>query len=221
MATYVLVPGGWHGGWWFQPVTEQLRRHGHDVYPITLTGLGDRRHLASATVNLDTHIEDVLRTIDAERIERAVFCAHSYGGMVTTGAADRIAEHVEALVYIDAQVPRDGESLWSLVTPSFRKAFIDGAAADGFSVAPPPGLDGRVTAHPLASFIQPIRRTGAADGIAKKYYVWLSEWEDSPTRLIYERLRDEPGWDVRTWPIGHDVVGEAADELVDFLLSVI
>lgn len=98
MTTFVLVPGAWHGGWYFQPVTEALRRQGHDVYPITLTGVGDRRHLINPVVNLDTRIRDVSSVIECERIDKVGLCAHSYAGMVITGVADRMPERVSALL---------------------------------------------------------------------------------------------------------------------------
>ncbi len=219
MAAIILVAGGWHGGWWFRPVTDQLRQTGHDVYPVTLTGLGERRHLGTSIVNLDTHIADVVATIEFERLEQVVLCAHSYGGMVISGVADRIPDRIAALVAIDAQIPRDGESLWGLTTDAFREAFIEWTT-DGANVDPPSGLDERTTPHPLASFVQPIHLTGAGDRVGRKHYVWLSGWEESPTKLIYDRLRDDPSWDVRTWPIGHDVITEGADRLVDLLQTV-
>jgi len=195
MATILLVAGGWHGGWWFQPVTDQLRRLGHDVYPVTLTGIGERRHLDTSVVNLDTHIDDVATTIECEQLDQVVLCAHSYGGMVITAVADRIPERVAALVGIDAQIPRDGESLWYLTTEEARQAFI-AACADGAHVNPPPGLDERTTPHPLASFVQPINLTGAWEQVTKRYFVWLSEWEGSPTKFIYDGLREDSSWDV-------------------------
>jgi pimeloyl-ACP methyl ester carboxylesterase len=84
MATFVLLPGGWHGGWWYQPLVDRLRQHGERAHPITLTGVGDRSQRGAASVNLDTHIDDVIRIMDTEQIDNAVLVAHSYSGMVMT-----------------------------------------------------------------------------------------------------------------------------------------
>jgi pimeloyl-ACP methyl ester carboxylesterase len=92
MATFILVPGACHGGWCYETVTDRLRELGHQVYPVTLTGLSERRHLLTSTVNLDTHIQDVTGLIEAERITDAVLVGHSYGGMVLSGVADRLPE---------------------------------------------------------------------------------------------------------------------------------
>ena len=119
MATFVLVPGAWHGGWWFDPLARRLRRHGHEAYLLTLTGVGDRNHLLTDSVNLD-NIQDLANVLEAERIEDAVLVGHSYGGMVITGVADRVPERVDALVYVDAFVPRDRDAAWDLATDDLR-----------------------------------------------------------------------------------------------------
>jgi pimeloyl-ACP methyl ester carboxylesterase len=122
MTTYVLVPGACHGAWCFDDLTAALRSGGHRVLAITLTGVAERAHLAHAGVNLETHITDVLSALSAEPdAENLVLVGHSYGGMVITGVADRIPERVDALVYLDALVPRDGESCWHLVNDEERQ----------------------------------------------------------------------------------------------------
>jgi pimeloyl-ACP methyl ester carboxylesterase len=114
MATYVLVHGGWHGGWCWQKVTPRLRAAGHDVYTPTLTGLGERAHLLTPAVGLETHIEDVLGVLHYEDLQQVVLVGHSYGGMVITGVADQVPERIAQLVYLDAFVPQDGQSLIDL-----------------------------------------------------------------------------------------------------------
>src|SRR5690554_1295492 len=99
--TFVLIHGAWGGGWNYQRVARMLRAEGHDVFAPSLTGCGERAHLLDGTVNLSTHIQDVLNIFKYESIERAVLVGHSYGGMVITGAADRIADRISALVYLD------------------------------------------------------------------------------------------------------------------------
>jgi pimeloyl-ACP methyl ester carboxylesterase len=111
MATYVLVHGGGHGGWCYQRVARLLRAAGHEVYAPTLTGLGERAHLLSPRVDLDMHIRDVAAVMEYEDLREVILTGHSYGGMVITGAADRAADRVSRLVYLDAANPKDGQSL--------------------------------------------------------------------------------------------------------------
>ena len=122
-----------------------------------MTGLGERRHLLNAAVNLETHIEDVVQILATERLTDVVLLGHSYGGMVLTGVIDRAPDRIAAAVYSDAYVPAQGESCFDLANDLFRGMFLEGAAQDGFSVPPPPGLDPRATAHPLAAFLQRLR----------------------------------------------------------------
>jgi len=111
MATFVLVHGGGHGGWCYQPVARLLRSQGHDVYTPTLTGLGEREHLLSPDIDLDTQITDVVKTLQFEDLREVILVGHSYGGMVITGVADRATDRVGHLVYLDAAYPQNGQSL--------------------------------------------------------------------------------------------------------------
>lgn len=111
MATYVLIHGGGHGGWCYQPVARLLRKHGHEVYAPSLTGLADRAHLLSTDVDLNTHITDVVKLLEYEDLHDVILVGHSYGGMVITGAADRATDRIRNLVYLDAAYPMDGQSL--------------------------------------------------------------------------------------------------------------
>jgi pimeloyl-ACP methyl ester carboxylesterase len=121
MTTYVLVGGAWLGGWCWQNVARQLRDDGHDAYPLTPTGLGERVHLASSQVDLDTHITDVVNLIEFEDLHDAVLLGHSYGGLVVTGAADRISERISQLVYLDTAPLPNGASLIEKFPPELRR----------------------------------------------------------------------------------------------------
>src|SRR3712207_4099459 len=121
MATYVLVGGGWLGGWCWRPIARQLRADGHDSYPVTLTGLGERVHLASPQINLETHITDVVNLIKFEDLHDVVLLGHSYGGLVVTGAADRIPERISELVYLDTAPLPDGAIMIEKFPPELRK----------------------------------------------------------------------------------------------------
>ncbi|ACZ89922.1 alpha/beta hydrolase [Streptosporangium roseum] len=219
MATFVLVPGMCHGGWTYEPLTEQLRRHGHRAYPLTLTGLGERSHLLNAGVNLETHIQDVVGVLAAEEIEEAVLVGHSYGGMVITGVADRVPERVGSLVYLDAVVPRHGDSCWTLVSDQERKWYMD-VTETGHSVRPLPFFDSRATPHPLASLLQPIRLTGDLSRLRRRDYVYAAGWDgESPFTPVYQRLRDDPLWTTHALDSRHNLMRDAPDNLLEILLE--
>lgn len=186
MSTYVLVPGFWLGGWAWRPVTDALRRRGHDVYPVTLTGLGDRSHLARPDVDLDTHIDDVAQLLRYEDLHDVVLVGHSYAGMVITGVADRLPDRVSRLVYVDTGPLPDGTSQQDFVTPQERAANEALVARDGagWLLPPPPWRDlaagradvdpGAVTIlaersvpQPWASATTPARLTGGWESLPR------------------------------------------------------
>lgn len=219
MATFVLVPGACHGGWCFEPLAGQLRQHGHRVYALTLTGIGDRGHLPNSTVNLETHIQDVVGTLAAELIEDAVLVGHSYGGMVISGVADRVPERVDSLVYLDAFVPDDGDSCWTLTSDEQREWYLD-VGETGYSVPPLPFFDPRATPHPLASLLQRIRLTGDLGRFRRRDYVYATEWDgESPFAPTYRRLRDDPLWTVHALDSKHNIMRDAPDDLLKILLT--
>jgi pimeloyl-ACP methyl ester carboxylesterase len=111
MATFVLVHGAWHGSWCWKRVRKALQQQGHEVFTHTLTGVGERSHLLAESIDLQTHIMDVLNLIHWEELTDFVLCGHSYAGMVVSGVADRIPHHIRSLVFLDAFVPENGESL--------------------------------------------------------------------------------------------------------------
>jgi pimeloyl-ACP methyl ester carboxylesterase len=117
MAPFVLVPGAWLGGWAWRDVAARLRTRGHDVYPITLTGLGERVHLARPEVDLETHITDVVNTIQWNDLDDVILAGHSYAGTVITGAADRIPDRIQQLVYVDSAPLADGIAMVNLYPP--------------------------------------------------------------------------------------------------------
>ncbi|MEU6867742.1 alpha/beta fold hydrolase [Streptomyces sp. NPDC046876] len=222
MTTYVLVPGAWHGAWTFEPLARALRRAGHEAYPLSLTGLGSRRHLLTPSVNLDTHIADVVNLLVDEDIPEAVLVGHSYGGTVITGAADRVPERVKGLVYVDAVVPQDGQSTWSPVSDNERAWYLNGTAENGYTSAPLPFFDPRTTPHPLASLLQAVRLEGGLDRFPEKSYVYATGWptpSPSPFTELYERLGGLPDWRTYAVDSGRDVMREAPEELLKVVLG--
>jgi pimeloyl-ACP methyl ester carboxylesterase len=220
MATFVLVPGGWHGSWSYEAVVPLLERAGHAVHALTLTGLRpDDDGATVATANLDTHADDVLRLLDRADITSATLVGHSYGGMVIAAAADRAGGRVSRLVHLDAYVPRDGESCWSSTTERYRQVFVAGAAATGYAVRPPDGGDPRRRPHPFASFLQTIRLTGALAQVPRREFVYCSGWDGTPFAELRTRLDADPGWQVHDLPTGHDAMHEAPDAVAALLLE--
>ena len=140
MATFVLVHGAWHGGWCWKKVTPLLRAAGHEVYTPTLTGLGERAHLLTREVDLDTHIRDIINVLEYEELRDVILVGHSYAGMVIAGVADRVPARLAHLVYLDAFVPRDGQASLSLSPPELEAHLRAQALAegDGWRVPAPP-----------------------------------------------------------------------------------
>ncbi|MGW0327363.1 alpha/beta fold hydrolase [Nocardia sp. NPDC003183] len=224
MATFILVPGAWHGSWTFEAVTPLLEAAGHTVHALTLTGLRpDEDGVTVARANLDTHADDVVRLLETAQITDATLVGHSYGGMVISAAADRAAGRISRLVHLDAYVPRDGESCWSLTTEAYRQSFVEGAADTGYAVRPPfrapHGGEPRRRPHPLASLVQSIRLTGAVDRVPRRDFIYCSGWEDdTPFAGLRARLRAAPGWHVHDIPSGHNAMREAPGAVADLLL---
>ncbi|MDO9358384.1 MAG: alpha/beta hydrolase [Polaromonas sp.] len=138
MANFVLVHGAWHGGWCWQRVTSALQAQGHRVHAVTLTGLGERAHLLSPAITLDTHIDDVMKLIEAEELDDVILAVHSYAGMIGTAVADRLSGKIKHLVYVDAVVPKPGESWSSTQSSATQQQRLSAAqASPNFSFPPP------------------------------------------------------------------------------------
>jgi len=215
MAEFVLIPGGWYGGWVFDAVAGPLRERGHVVRSVTLTGLGDE---PAPAANLSTHIDETVALLRAAEAP-VVLCGHSYGGFVISGAADAVPEKVRALVYLDAYVPEDEDSCWSLTSPRFREMFLAGAAENGCLCAPPAGIDARCRPHPIGAFLQAVRLTGAWQQVARKVYVGAHGWEGSPFRELYARLARDPAWRTLSLDCGHNIPRLAPERAVEVLLD--
>ncbi|MEV8609015.1 alpha/beta hydrolase family protein [Amycolatopsis sp. NPDC051373] len=224
MVTFVLVPGAWHGSWTFESVIPLLERAGHTVHALTLTGLRpDDDDATVASANLDTHAGDVVSLLERARITDVTLVGHSYGGMVISAAADRAGGRVSRLVHLDAYVPRDGESCWSLTTEAYRQSFVAGAADTGHAVRPPfrapHGGDPRRRPHPLASLVQTIRLTGVVDRVPRRDFVYCSGWEDgTPFAGLRARLEADPGWRVHDLPTAHNAMREAPGAVAELLI---
>ncbi len=217
--TIVLVPGAWHGGWCYGRVADLLRGSGHRVYTPTLTGLGERSHLLSRSINLSTHIADIANLIRWEDLRDIILIGHSYGGMVVTGVADALTDRVSALVYLDAFLPTAGKSFHGILPAEVAAAQIESArASDGLSVPPIAAaafnvneedrlwVDSLCTPHPLGTLTQTIELTGSHERIETKSYVLATK---NPVSLFQEfarSMRKEPSCVSYELPCGHDVM---------------
>jgi pimeloyl-ACP methyl ester carboxylesterase len=148
MANFVLVHGAWHGAWAWRRVVDALHAQGHRALAVCLTGVGERVHLMSSLITLETHIADVANTIEAEELQDAVLAVHSYAGMIGTAVADRMPQRLKHLVYVDAVVPKPGESWSSTHASATREARLAAAqASPDFSFpAPDPSVFGLAAA---------------------------------------------------------------------------
>ena len=233
MATFLCVSGAWHGGWCWKRVRTSLQALGHDVFTPSLTGLGDRQHLLSPEVNLETHIDDVVNLIVAEELSDVVLCGHSYGGCVISGVADRIEHRIKALIYLDALVLNDGESAYDAMPPEIPAAQIEEARlfGEGWKVRPVPAevynvnpadrewVDRRSTPHPLAAFQQPLRLGGGSDKVQDITYIFATGWGPSPLLVAHYSRAKRRGWKTREVSCGHDVMVDMPESVMGELLS--
>jgi len=232
MSTFVLVHGAWHGSWCWKRVRALLQAQGHAVFTPTLTGVGERSHLLTPQVNLETHIDDVVNLIRWEELTDVVLCGHSYGGAVVRGAADRIPERIASLVYLDAFVLENGQSLHDTLPAAHREMQLEGArmAGDGWKVPPIPAeafhvnekdaewVNRQCTMQPLATFQQPLAFTGQEDQIKNITFIWAQGFVDSPFPPFYEKAKAR-GWKTHTVPCGHDVMLDIPEELTRLLVA--
>ena len=215
MATFVLVHGAWHGGWCWRYVRPLLKDH--QVFTPSLTGLGERRHLARPDINLETHIEDVVSLLEMEDLHDVVLVGHSYGGMVVTGAADRVPERIGRLIYLDAFVPENGRCLLDYVVPE-RAARMREEGEKAGSVTPPPlslwgitrqehidFIKPREARHPFGTMAQKIRLEGNAARLPKTF-IYCSSPATGSFDQFAAKYRNDPAWKFFELPTGHDAM---------------
>jgi pimeloyl-ACP methyl ester carboxylesterase len=212
------VHGAWAGAWEWKRVGQLLQADGHTVYRPTLTGQGERVHLANPDIDLDTHITDVVNVILFEDLHDIVLMGHSYGGMVITGVADRVPDRIKALVYVDAFLPLDGESLNSATTRP--RPTTNGFVNPGGWPPPPGKLPPYVVPHPAKTLSQKISlKNPAAAKIPATYILTVDAGkkpEDDRFFKSYQRAQ-ERGWTAWTMTGGHVVNVTAPQELSKLL----
>jgi pimeloyl-ACP methyl ester carboxylesterase len=236
MATFVLVHGSMHGGWCWKRVAPLLRAAGHDVYTPTLTGLGERVHLAHPGIDLDTHIQDVLGVLAYEDLHDVVLVGHSSSALAVTGVANRASERIAHLVYLDGPVPEDGQAMLNLFPPDGQAARRARVAAEGdgwrLSPADPAAfgvtdaadatwLRAKLVPHPFGALTQPLRLVNPVGFAGPKTYIACVDAAPEGWReAAVERVRTEPGWRYRELATGHDAMITAPRELATHLLEL-
>ncbi len=231
MATFVLCHGGWAGGWQWREVVVLLRASGHEVFTPTLTGLGERSHLANPEVNLDTHINDILGVFEYEELYDVILVGYSYSGMVITGVAELIAERIAHLVYFDAYVPRDGQSFIDILgseMESYMKKAIK-THGNGWLMPyafpdPPP----KRTPQPINTGLQSISINNPAAAILPRTFIYCTDDKESMglfgvpiTHMAGEAKVDED-WGYHELNTGHEIPTETfLQEFVTLLLGLV
>jgi pimeloyl-ACP methyl ester carboxylesterase len=229
--TFLLIHGAWHGGWCWRRVADLLTARGHKSFTPTLTGLGERSHLMSASINLDTHIADIVNVIAWEDISDICLVAHSYAGWPCSSAIERVGERISSIVWLDAFKPEDGQRWYDLATERDR-AVIDAAVEKGEPSRPKPKsaffhvnekdqawVDAKMTPQPVGVSLQPIKLTGARERVAKKTYIRAPLYPQPRFDEAYAKCKADKTWRTMEADCGHDVMVDAPEWLVEALLQ--
>jgi len=205
--TFVLVHGTFVGGWYWRRVSDLLQKQGHKVFSPTLTGLGERSHLLSKDINLDTHITDVVNVIKWEDLTDICLVVHSYGGWIGSGALEQIGDRVSSIVWLDAYKPDNGQRPIDLTSEAFRKLVLISAEKGEPAFSPPPKLppifvnekdrdyvDSKLTAQPISTYMQPIKLSGARDKVAKKTYIRATKFPNPVFDKALAECKADKSW---------------------------
>ena len=216
MATFVLVHGAWTGGWGYKKTARLMRAEGHEVYVVTLTGLGERSHLSHPGITLSTHIQDVVNVLEYEDLKNVILVGHSYGGMVITGASARVAARIRTLVYLDAFLPADGQALWDIAGENGQQFYIDGQRSTPGMVSPAglPGMPAdadsaavgrrKLDLHPLLTLTEPVRLDGSERSIKRRTYILATR--QPGFQRFYDQVKADSTWTTKTIDTGHIVM---------------
>lgn len=218
--TFVLVHGAWHGGWCWRRVVDRLTAKGHYVVAPTLSGVGERSHLKPEDIGLMTQVDDVVGEMKWKDLNDVVLVGHSYGGIVITGVAEQMHERIAAIVYLDAFIPQDGQSLADLVGKvSWPEPVTRPHDASYFHVNEKDAawVSSKVTPHPTRCFTEKLKVTGAYQSIAKKLYVRAPLFAQKNFDQALAACRTDASWQTATVTCGHDVMIDQPEELTAML----
>ncbi len=229
--TFVLVHGMWHGGWCWSRVAEVLRGRGHTVTTPTQTGLGERKHLLSPSITLDTFVADIVNHLKWEDLSEVVLVGHSFGGAPMSGAADQVPERIAGLIYLDAAIMEDGETWFGLLPADMVAArkrlaqeFSGGislppAPPESFGVTDPNDaawLAPRLTPHPFATLVTPLTLANRCGNGLPAHYITCTSPAYPPAVLCLQRAQ-ERGWPISSLASGHDAMVSHAQDTADML----
>lgn len=245
MANFVLVPGFWLGGWAWKDVTALLREKGHEVFPLTLTGLGERVHLGSAETNLDTHVADVVNLIKYNELENVYLAGHSYAGVVITQVADLIPEKIANLIYVDTAPLPDGAALIDFYSPEqleiFEKAVNKNG--DGWKLPLPSWehldqgknlldltdadkelIEKLATPQPFNAARQKVSLKNPLRKDLPKLAIWCEDSSEDVRELLKQDLPlfselQDPNFEFVDLPTGHYPMFSRVSELADLLIK--
>jgi pimeloyl-ACP methyl ester carboxylesterase len=234
MATFLVAHGAWGAGWAWKRMHPVLRAAGHELLTPSYTGLGERGHLAGPAIDLETHVRDVLGVLEFEDLRDVALIGHSYGGMVATAVADRAADRLARLIYLDAFVPRDGQSMFDLLPPRARDRMREQARVEGEGWRVPPNplppdtaeadlpwLNARRMPQPLATFEQPLRLARGETALPRSYVYCARFGPGDVFRPFAERARREPGWRAYELDASHSPHVTAPDALARLLDTIV
>lgn len=216
---FVLVHGGWHGGWSWVRVARLLRARGHEVWTPTLTGLGERAHLLSADLTLETGIQDVAGVLEAEELSDVVLVGHSLGGVSAAGAADRMPERIRSLILLDGVVMQSGERMVDTFTAPQTAAYEAVQATGALGVPPPPAAlfhipDGpdaewvnrRLTPQPSSVVESPLRLLRPVGEGLRCVYIACTAPLHPFVSATHDWVRQQANWHWRELAAGHDAM---------------
>lgn len=237
--TYVLIPGAFWGGWVWRKVEPKLQAAGHKVFSVTNTGLGERAHLLSREVNLDTFVKDVLGVFTYNDISNAVLVGHSFAGETITAVADAIPERIAQLVYLDAIVLESGKSFYDQFPPDARargqKAAQDSSGGITLPKTPPEAvkknlglnddddlrlITSHATPHPIATFESPLALKNEFGNGRPKTYISCTSPAFPAIEPSKKRVREQQGWNWKEIASGHAPMLTHPDELIQILLTL-
>ena len=230
--TFVLIHGAWHGGWCWRRVDDLLTAKGHKVFAPTLTGLGERSHLMRAGIDISTHSTDVVNLIKWERLSGVVLCGHSYGGMVVSAVAEQVADKIGSIVFLDAFVPENGDSMFELTNQVVRDSLTAATARGDISVPGRPAaaflvnekdqawVDSLTGPQPIGTMTEKLTITGARERIGKKSYIRAGAYPNPGFDKALARVKADKTWRTFEVPCGHDVMVDMPERLAEILIEV-
>ncbi|MFZ2068797.1 MAG: alpha/beta hydrolase [Xanthobacteraceae bacterium] len=231
MATFVLVHGAWHGAWCWRRVARLLAKNGHEVFTPTLTGVGERSHLLNPSINVETHILDVVNEMKWQELKHVVLVGHSYGGMVISGVAEKMEKAIGSFVMLDAFMPEDGQGVLDIY-PQPNREPVEAALRSGATTMPPRSaalfkvneqdrawVDAQCTPQPIQTFVQKLKLAGARDRIGKKTYIRAAAYANPYFDAALASARTK-NWRIYELPCGHDVMLDMPERLAQILQDV-